>query len=81
MYWGCRLEKPYIYLIQSLAHVSAVLHHDADFAKLARVSPQAFSIDASSLAARWATLKQVLGWDDHQCKEALAKDMKISYIN
>jgi hypothetical protein len=46
---------------------------DADLNKMARKGPQAFAVDPAALAARWATLKQTLGWDDRQCRETIAK--------
>jgi hypothetical protein len=40
---------------------------------MAKGAPHAFAVDPGVLAARWATLKQALGWDDRQCREAIAK--------
>jgi hypothetical protein len=52
---------------------SPLVHLDADLNKVAKSAPQVFSIEPGVLAARWAKLKQALGWDDRQCREAIAK--------
>jgi hypothetical protein len=53
----------------------------ADLNKIARYVPQVFSLDPGLLAARWATLKQTLGWDDRQCREAFAKCPNIAFAS
>jgi hypothetical protein len=46
--------------------------------KIARHFPQTFSLDPGLLAARWATLKQTLGWNKRQCREAIVKHPNIA---
>jgi hypothetical protein len=65
-------------------HTVAIGSPFADLNKVARFAPQAFSLDPAVVTARWATLKQTLGWDDRQCKEVIAKNPQIlhsSYTN
>jgi hypothetical protein len=45
----------------------------ADLNAIGRIRPETFALDRGLLAARWATLKQKLGWDDRQCREAIVK--------
>jgi hypothetical protein len=53
--------------------LSPLVSLDADLNKLARSRPQVFAIEPGVLAARWAKLKQALGWDDRQCREAISR--------
>jgi hypothetical protein len=56
----------------------------ADLNKVARSGPKAFAVDPAVVTARWATLKQTLGWDDRQCREAIVQYPSIptsSYTN
>jgi hypothetical protein len=41
--------------------------------KIATRFPQVLSLPPGLLAARWATLKQMLWWNDRQCREAVIK--------
>jgi hypothetical protein len=45
----------------------------ADLNKVAMRHPHIFALDPAVATARWAALKQTLGWDDRQCREAIAK--------
>jgi hypothetical protein len=56
----------------------------ADLNKVARSGPHVFALDPAVATARWATLKQTLGWDDRHCREAIVASPQIlasSYTN
>jgi hypothetical protein len=47
---------------------------------VARNDPQIFALDPRVLAARGESLKQILGWDDRQCGEAIHKYTDIMSV-
>jgi hypothetical protein len=53
----------------------------ADLNKLAKHAPRVFALDPAVATARWATLKQTLGWDDRQCQEAIIKSPQVLQVS
>jgi hypothetical protein len=49
-----------------------------DLNAIVRNKAERLTQDPGLLAARWATLKQTLGWDDRQCREAIVKNPGIA---